>query len=218
VTTPCLLDLRGIPADDADLSPVVAHLESGGLLAYPTETVYGFGGLATETSVDAVRRLKRRTDSKSLLVLVPGADAVQDLQWTDEARELAKVFWPGSMTLVLSDPRGIFPGGIRSGEGSVAVRVSPHPLVGALLRSVDSLTSTSANEPGSPSALSGDEAYRAAIAVGAGSEMLVLDGGTLPPSGPSTIIDCTGPSPVVLREGTIPVGRLRCVLPEIHGI
>ncbi len=223
---PRVLDLRAdLAAGGAEhaglslaLRPVVDHLRAGGLLAYPTETVYGFGAAATPEGVAAVAGLKRRVGDRPLLVLVPDADAVGALAWTDEACELADVFWPGAVTLVLGDPGGIFPSGIRSPAGSVAVRVSPHPFVRALLEGWGApLTSTSANVPGTAPARSGEGALAAARALAAGAEMLVIDGGTLPESGPSTIVDCTGTRPVVVREGTVPLHRLRCALPDIHG-
>jgi len=215
---PALLDLRGTLPTPQDLAPVAEHLRSDGLIAYPTETVYGFGGLCAPGPVDRLRDLKRRAEDRPLLVLVPSAAAAAGLRWTDEAHELASVFWPGAVTLVLADPGRLFPDGVRSAEGTVAVRVSPHPLVAALLELLPTpLTSTSANAPGGPPATSAPDARRAAVELGAGPEMLVMDGGPLPPSGPSTIVDCSGPLPVVVREGTVPLGRLRCVLPGIHG-
>jgi len=193
-------------------------VRGGGLLAYPTETVYGFGGACTPEGVSRVRALKRREGDKPILVVVRGMDEVASLRWSEEARELARIFWPGAVTLVLADPAGIFPPGVRNSAGGVAVRVSPHPLVGVLLEELGApLTSTSANAPGEPPARSGAEAARAAEALGAGQEMLVLDAGTLPASGPSTIVDCTGARPVVVREGSVPLQRLRCALPDIHG-
>ncbi len=215
---PRILDLRHIPAADADLGMVAEHVRSGGLVAYPTETVYGFGGTCTGGSVARLVALKRREKGKPLLVVVRGVDELAGLRWTEEALELARIFWPGAVTLVLGDPDGIFPPGVRSPTGSVAVRVSPHPLVGALLERLEApLTSTSANVPGEAPARSGAEAAAAASALGAGEEMLVLDAGTLPASGPSTIVDCTGTHPVVVREGSVPLQRLRCALPDIHG-
>jgi L-threonylcarbamoyladenylate synthase len=212
-----VLDLRATPAPDADLGAVAAHLRAGGLLAYPTETVYGFGAACSPEGVARVAALKGRTSDKPLLVLVPDAVAVARLAWTDGARELAGIFWPGAVTLVLDDPLGIFPPGIRSPAGSVAVRVSPHPLVRALLGLFEApLTSTSANAPGEEPARSGSEALAAARALRAGDELLVLDAGTLPGSEPSTIVDCTGARPVVVREGSVPIHRLRCAVPDIH--
>ncbi|HKJ00806.1 MAG TPA: hypothetical protein VJ997_00085, partial [Longimicrobiales bacterium] len=69
--------------------------------------------------------------------------------------------------------------------------------------------------PGQPAARSGEEALSAAASLGVGAEMLVVDVGLLPASGPSTLVDCTGPAPVVVREGSVPLHRLRCALPEI---
>jgi len=217
MSRPAVLDLRGTLPGPSELAPVAEHLEGGGLLAYPTETVYGFGGICTPDVVRRVRDLKRRADHRPLLVLVPSAGAAGGLRWSDEARELADVFWPGALTLVLADPGETYPPGVRSAEGTVAVRVSPHPLVATLLRLLSApLTSTSANAPGGAPAVSGQEALQAAVALGAGSEMLVVDVGRLAPSGPSTIVDCSGPAPVVIREGTLPVARLRCALPGLH--
>ena len=217
VSGPAILDLRGTLPTPSELAPVADHLRSGGLLAYPTETVYGFGGLCTPTEVERLRSLKRRAEDRPLLVLVRDAHAAAGLRWSDEARELASIFWPGALTLVLADPERIFPEGVRSADGGVAVRMSPHPLVAALLELLPTpLTSTSANAPGEAPARSGQEALHAAVTLGAGTEMLVLDGGHLPPSGPSTIVDCTGAAPVVIREGTLPLSRLRCALPALH--
>lgn len=218
MTPPRVLDVRGLRPGDVDLDAAVAHVRGGGVLAYPTETVYGFGSVCTSEAVARVAALKRRGEAKPLLVLVRDAEDVADLAWNDPARELARIFWPGAVTLVLSDPAGRFPAGIRSPEGGVAVRVSPQAWVDVLLaRLGQPLTSTSANAPGAQAARSGDEALRAAEALGAGPELLVLDAGMLPPSGPSTIVDCMRAVPVVVREGSVPLHRLRCALPEIHG-
>jgi L-threonylcarbamoyladenylate synthase len=211
------MDLRGVAGEDLDVTAAVHHVQAGGLLAYPTETVYGFGGACTADGVSALGRLKVRRPGQPFLALVPSADFVSALGWTDEARELASVFWPGALTLVLKDPVGMFPPGIRSEDDTVAVRVSPHPVVRALVGSGHmAITSTSANAPGQPPATTGDEASAVAQELGARGTVLVMDVGTLPPSGPSTIVDCTGFSARVLRAGTVPVDRLRCALPEIR--
>ena len=218
MSRPSLLVVRGNPPAPEDLAPVAEHLRSGGLIAYPTESVYGFGGLCTPDPVHRLRELKRRAEDRPLLALVRSAEAAAGLRWTDAAVELASVFWPGAVTLVLADPARLFPDGVRGADGTVAIRVSPHPLVAALLELLPTpLTSTSANAPGGAPAIGGEEAFQAAVRLGAGAEMLVVDGGPLPPSGPSTIVDCSGPSPLVVREGSVPLGRLRCVLPGIHG-
>lgn len=215
---PRIVDLRATAIDSLDLSGAAAHLRGGGLVAYPTETVYGLGGLCTTEIIARIRELKGRSPEKPFIAVVRSADDVSRLSWTAAARELARIFWPGALTLVLRDPEAAFPWGVRSADGAVAVRVSPHPVVMRLLDAVAApLLSTSANAAGESPARSGGEALEVVRRLGAGSEMWVLDVGLLPPSGPSTVVDCTASHPVVLREGTVPLGRLRCVLPDIHG-
>lgn len=208
------LDLRGDP--EADLGAVISHLAADLPLAYPTETVYGLGGAVTPAGVRRVQRLKNRDTKRPLLMLIEGPDDAAGLRWTPEARTLAEAFWPGALTLVLEDPDHIFPPGVRNNEtGGVGVRVSPHPLVRRLLGAYGRpLTSTSLNEPGMPPARSGREAGE--VAARLDDEIFVLDAGTLPLSAPSTLVDCTGPDPLVLRAGSVPVARMRCVIPEIH--
>jgi L-threonylcarbamoyladenylate synthase len=213
-----VLDLRAGMHEGAELDAAVEHFRAGGLLAHPTETVYGFGGPATAAGVAALRGLKGRDDEKPFLLLVPSIEAVSGLVWTEPALELARAFWPGSLTLVLVDGSGTFPPGVRSAAGGVAVRVTSHPVTRVLVERLGvPMTSSSANAAGAAPAASGDEALEVARAAGAGRELMVVDAGRLAPSPPSTVVDCTGASPVVLREGATPVHRLRCVLPGIHG-
>jgi L-threonylcarbamoyladenylate synthase len=217
MTGPRVIDFRDTTRAADTLDSVLDHLRLGGLLAYPTETVYGFGGLPTRSVIERLVALKRREPAKPMLLLVQDTEAVSDLTWTPEAIELADVFWPGSVTLVLSDPGARYPEGVRGSDGGVAVRVSPHPLVRELVSGVGGpIVSTSANRPGEAPALDAQGALGAALAAGAGEDLWVLDGGVLDPSPPSTIIDCSGPEPVVLRQGAIPLGRVRCVLPGVH--
>ena len=215
MSEPRLVDVRAFPGDDAPIGSVMDHLHGGGLLAYPTETVYGFGGRPDPTVIRRLLRLKGRDPGKPMLLLIPDRESVKDLLWTREAADMAEVFWPGSVTLVLSDPRSRYPEGLRGPEGNVAVRVSPHPLVRALVNGAGPILSTSANRSGEPPALDAQTSFETARAVGVGDEMWVLDGGALEPSPPSTVVDCSGSTPTVLREGTITLGRVRCVLPDI---
>lgn len=216
---PRLLKIWGDPPDAGLLGMVVRHLSSGGLVAMPTETVYGFGGALRETALKALQRMKERGGEKPFLVLVPGVDSVSDLGWTPVALALAEVFWPGALTLVLRDEGNRFPPGVRSAQGTVAVRQSPHPVARGVVEALgEPMISTSANPSGGIAALSAGEALETARSLGAGDQLWVLDGGLLPPSRPSTIVDCTGPQPVMLRAGSIPLNRLRCVLPDLGGL
>jgi len=214
---PRVVDFCFGPPGPEHLDEVVRHLRSQGIVAMPTETVYGFSCLLQDSPLREVRRLKGREGDRPFLLLIPHAGVVSELEWTPEARELAKAFWPGALTLVLRDPSRRFPDGVRSAQDGVAVRVSPHPVARAVVELAgEAMVSTSANPPGGLPALSGPEALAAAVALGAGESLWILDGGPLPPSGPSTIVDCSGPKPVVRRVGAIPLNRLRCVLPEAH--
>jgi L-threonylcarbamoyladenylate synthase len=218
---PVAVDVRA--GLDAIMPDVVRHLRADGVIGYPTETVYGLGGAATPAAVARVRALKSRDSTKPLILLVASADAVSDLRWTGPARALARAFWPGPLTLVLEDPRGIFPPGVRHEDThAVGARVSPHPLVARLLAELGGpLTSTSLNAPGENPAVSGAEALEVVRRLG-GRDVLVLDGGPLASSKPSSVVDCTGREPVLIREGAVPTSSLRrtvpaLVVPEIDG-
>lgn len=213
---PQLVDFRDFSSDDAPLHSVISHLKFGGLLAYPTETVYGFGGIPDRAVISGLQHLKGRDASKPMLLLIPDRASVEDLVWTEEALDMAEMFWPGSVTLVLSDPSSRYPEGLRSSEGNVAVRVSPHPLVNALVDGAGPILSTSANLSGQRPALDPQDSLDTARAAGIGEELWVLDGGVLEPSLPSTVVDCSGSTPTVLREGSIPLGQVRRVLPDIN--
>ena len=211
------LDFRSYPLDGPDLGTVVGHVEAGGLLVYPTETVYGLGGVVVDSVLGALVAAKKREADEPFLLLVPSRESVDHLAWTPAAMDLADVFWPGSVTIVLRDETGRFPPGVRSPGGAVAVRMSSHPLIVDLVNTLRApLISTSVNTPGEPPALSVAEAVQAVESLGLSKDILILDGGRLDSSSSSTIIDCSGDHPVMLREGTVPLERVRCVLPGVE--
>lgn len=209
--------LRVDPRDRAQLDRIATHLEEGGLLGYPTETVYGLGAGVTPGGIRAVRRLKGRREAKPFLVLVPDRDSedAARLDWTPSALALAEAVWPGALTLVLRDPGAGYPDGVRSAEGGVAVRVSSDPFVTAFMRRWRRpLLSTSANRAGDPPAGSAGAVRRLSGAEGA-DRLWIVDGGPRREGQPSTIVDCTGPAPRLLREGALPLSRLLEVEREI---
>lgn len=209
--------MTAVPFRTADqvrqaIPAVAAHLQSGGLLAYPTETVYGLGSRPTEADVAALFALKGRARDKPFLLLVSnqGMAEARGLRFTEPARALANAFWPGPLTLVLSGGEGHLPDALRGPEGGIAVRWTSHADVARLIEVLGyPLTSTSANRPGGSTA-PGVEAithdFPEAIADG---RLLVLDGGTLGQVPPSTVVDCTGAQPRLLREGAISRSELR---------
>jgi L-threonylcarbamoyladenylate synthase len=215
---PRTLEMWGDPPDQELITMVASHLRGGGLVAMPTETVYGFGAALKGKAVKEIQRLKVRGPEKPFLVLVPGLESVSGLSWTPQARDLADTLWPGALTLVLEDPQGLFPLGVRSADGTVAIRQSPHPLARGIVEALgEPIISTSANPPGGVPALTAQEAWETARSLGAGDDLWVLNSGPLDPSQVSTVVDCTGPEPKVLREGSVPINRLRCVVPGMGG-
>lgn len=200
-------------ADVAAALPVVAaHLRRGGLLAYPTETVYGLGSAPEAGPLEALAELKGRPKGKPFLLLIAGREMAErfGLQFNASARALAGAFWPGPLTLVLPGGEGRLPERLRGAEGGIAVRHTSQPGMQRLVAALDlPITSTSANRPGgapAPGAAKLVELFRTAIDAG---DLLVLDGGALGNVPPSTLVDCTGPVPALIREGAIPREELR---------
>lgn len=205
---------------DAAVAPAIAHLEARRVLAYPTETVYGFGGAIDRDSVAALVSLKGREPNKPFLLLVAGSDMLErlDLHFPTYAAAMAARHWPGPLTLVLpGGDRRVAPQ-LRGPEGGVAVRWTSHVALQRLIRSYgQAITSTSANRPGVPPATSAPEIVSQWADAIARGTLLVLDGGRLQPSPPSTVVDCTGRRPRVIRPGAIPASVLRGSAPQLIG-
>jgi len=194
------------------LATVTAHLRRGGLLAYPTETVYGLGSRAREADVRALARLKGRRSDKPFLLLVSGrtmAEA-QGLAFNEVASALARAFWPGPLTLVLPGGGGRLPDLLRGPEGGIAVRWTSHRGMARLVEALgEPITSTSANLPGQPPAPGPEAILRDFAAPAEAGTLVVLDGGVLGNSPPSTVVDCTRPTPRLVREGALTLADLR---------
>jgi L-threonylcarbamoyladenylate synthase len=205
---------------EASLGGTVAHLEAGGMLAYPTETIYGFGGAVDRDAVDRLIQLKRRPPAKPFLLLISDSDMLArfDLHLTSSAARLAARHWPGPLTLVVPGGEHRIPASLRGPEGGVAIRWTSHPALQRLIAAYgDPITSTSANLPGLPPAMAASEIveqWSDAVARGA---LRVLDGGRLEPSSPSTVVDCTGRRPRVIRPGAIAAETLRESVPDLIG-
>lgn len=209
------------PAEvDGALRDVLAHLANKKVLAYPTETVYGFGTAVDHESVEALVQLKGRPPRKPFLLLIgdPSQVARLNLQLPTYAAHLAARFWPGPLTLVLPGGDHRVPERLRGPEGGVAVRWTPHAGLQRLLAAYgEPITSTSANRPGVPPAMTVAEIvdqWPDAIHRGL---LHVLDGGRLSPSPPSTVVDCTGRRPRVIRPGVLSASVLRECVPTLVG-
>jgi L-threonylcarbamoyladenylate synthase len=164
--------------------------------------------------------MKRRPPGKPFLLLVAGSDMIErlDLHLSSYAANLAARHWPGPLTLVLPGGERRVPDRLRGPEGGIAVRWTSHRAVARLIRAHgDAITSTSANRPGVPPAMSAGEILSQWADVIARGQLRVLDGGKLVPSAPSTVVDCTGRRPRVIRPGAIPATVLRESVPNLIG-
>lgn len=205
---------------DAAIGPALEHMEARRVLAYPTETVYGFGGAIDRDSVATLVAMKRRPAGKPFLLLIDGSEMIarMDLHLPSYATTLAARHWPGPLTLVLPGGEGRVPPQLRGPEGGVAVRWTSHASIQRLIRAHgDPITSTSANRPGVPPAMTAGEIVSQWPDAVARGELRVLDGGRLTPSDPSTVVDCMGRQPRVIRPGAIPARVLRESVPGLIG-
>jgi L-threonylcarbamoyladenylate synthase len=207
-----MLPFRTDAEIEAAIPVTAAHLERGGLLAYPTETVYGLGSGPSVAALEALARLKGRALDKPFLILVSSRAMVEEwgLVLSAAARALAAAFWPGPLTLVLPGGEGKLPDQLRGREGGIAVRHTSHAGIARLVAATGQpLTSTSANRPGDPPAPGADRIREVFAAEVERGELLVLDGGVLGNVPPSTLVDCTSAVPRLVREGAIPRAELR---------
>ena len=207
------LDARNILAQDFPLEEIIGHMSSGGVIIHPTETVYGFGGIPHVDVTDKIALLKDRTPRKPMLLLVPDKKSTEGLEWTPEALILADAFWPGPLTIVLSDKNVKYPKSVRNATGGVGVRVSPHPIVSILVKELGGpMVSTSAN-------ISGEQPLSDATRIVESKhlsfvqDLLILDIGPLPHSLPSTVIDCSKETLKILRRGAISFRQIERLFP-----
>lgn len=188
---------------DAALPRIIDHLRADRLIAYPTETVYGFGGAVTDAAAARLRTLKLREAHKPFLLLITDLAQVPGIVLPAAARTLADHFWPGPLTLAVPAAGHTFPPGAVSADGMVALRATPHDAMRRLIQRLGApITSSSANAPGQPPARTAAEAAAALRALDA-TDVLVLDGGELAPSQPSTVVACDGDRVRIVRAGVI---------------
>ena len=205
--------------DPEDPTPAVRRaadvIRAGGLVALPTETVYGLGADATsERAVRGIFEAKGRPASDPLIVHLPDADAVASVAAEIPASvpPLADRFWPGPLTLIV--PRGeAVPAAVSSGRDTVAVRVPRHPVALALLREASlPIAAPSANLFSRPSPTRAEHVLEDL----GGRIDLILDAGPCEVGVESTVLDLTVSPPQVLRPGGVSLEELRSVLGEVR--
>ena len=203
------------PPSAPDLIAAAAQrLAAGGLVAFPTETVYGLGARADDdAAVAAIFAAKGRPSEHPLIVHLAQAGAAREFaaHISSDAQRLMKAFWPGPLTLIVPRRAGRAQAAA-AGQNSIGLRVPSHPMALALLqaceqRGVAGLAGPSANRFGRVSPTSA-----AHVMQEFGPGLMVLDGGPCSVGIESTIIDCTGPAPALLRPGQLAVQDLERVL------
>ena len=190
-----------ISSDEPDaIQRALEILNSGGLVAFATDTVYGVGALAFDgKAVQSIYAAKNRAVEKAIPVLIGEESDLEKVGMNipDIAHRLASRFWPGPLT-VLVPKRPSLPEAVSATE-TVGVRIPDHEVARALLRAAGPMAVTSANISGQPSPSTAEEVFAQLD----GRIPLIIDGGRTTGGVPSTLVDCTGEKIKILREGSI---------------
>ena len=190
-----------LPATDDGLRRAAELLQDGALVAFPTDTVYGLGCVASRRdAIDAIFALKRRPTDRLIPMLVAGLDDLDSESWDvdERATALAGAFWPGALTLVIPSAHA---------GPSQAFRAPDHPVALALIRATGPLYTTSANVSDEPDTLDADDVL-IAFATQGDALSAVVDGGRVPGGVASTVLDLSVTPATLLREGPIGRGQL----------
>jgi L-threonylcarbamoyladenylate synthase len=177
----------------AGLTRAAQLIRSGGVIAFPTDTVYGLGAAADdEVATRRIFHIKGRPVGLPLILMVAAESQLENFVHVDSRSEaMMRRWWPGPLTLILH----------ARGGGTLGVRIPKHKVALELLRAAGPLLTTSANLHGKDPAMSASDAELPGV-------MAVLDGGAAPGGLASTVLDLTGPEPHVLREGAITTPEL----------
>lgn len=175
-------------------------LKNGGLVAFPTDTVYGLAALPTSAEfVERLYTVKGRESTRAIAILLSSPAELQEVSLSPSktALQLANKLWPGPITLIV--PKHPDLPDILSPNPTIGVRVPDHVLALDLLKAAGPLAVTSANISGRENTNTAREVLEQLD----GRIHLVIDGGKTPGSVPSTVVDCTTPNPVILRPGPL---------------
>lgn len=204
---------RVVPDDAAGRAAAVEVLRAGGLIALPTDTVYGIAvDLATPGGVERLFEAKRRPPDKGIMLLLDDAAQAARIGVMNRASlALAEACWPGGLTVVVPQrPDVVLPAALTAGTATIGLRVPDHPAPRAIAAGVGPLPTTSANRSGEP-----EPADAAGIVAQLGDAVdLVLDGGPAHGGPASTVVDCTGDRPRILRVGAITAARVAAILED----
>jgi L-threonylcarbamoyladenylate synthase len=195
--------------DSNSLAHALDILSGGGLVVFPTDTVYGLGAMAFDANaVSKIYMAKGRGQEKAIPILVSDVDQIHQVSSgvSDYAVTLGKKFWPGPLTIVV--PRHPTIPDVVSPLSTVGVRIPNLNVARELLRLTGPLAVTSANISGQTSPSTAKGVYAQLT----GRIPLILDGGVTPGGIPSTVVDCTGEAPEILREGPISLEEIMAAI------
>ncbi|PIC74154.1 L-threonylcarbamoyladenylate synthase [Sporosarcina sp. P17b] len=202
--------------NDRIYEQAVDILKSGGIVAFPTETVYGLGAIATDgQAVQRIFEAKGRPSDNPLIVHIGNQSDIEKYATDipEIAEVLMKAFWPGPLTLIMEKKPGVIADVVTAGLSTVAIRMPDHPIALELLRKLDQpLAAPSANRSGKPSPTEADHVYHDLL----GRVPLILDGGETGVGLESTILDITVTPPVILRPGGITKEQLEDLIGTVH--
>jgi L-threonylcarbamoyladenylate synthase len=193
---------RIVPDGHAGRTEAIRVLGSGGLVALPTDTVYGLAAnLAAPGAIERLFVAKRRPADRAVVLMLADADQARELvAWPPAAEALAAAFWPGALTLVAAQrPEARLSTQLTGGRPTVGLRLADHPAPQALASALGPLPVTSANVSGLPEA---SDAAEIVDQLGEAID-LILDGGRSRGGRASTVVDCSADTTRILREGAI---------------
>lgn len=201
-------------AIEKQIKKAVSILKEGGIVAYPTDTVYGLGASMSDiTAVERIFKVKGRPKGMALPVLLANHEQIKQIVTfvPMSAKRLIEKFFPGALTIVLPKSDAV-PDIITGGGKTVAFRIPDHPVPLALVTGLGKpIVGTSANLSGKPSPMTAAEVLEQ---IGDQIDM-VIDGGKTPGGIESTVVDLSGGSPIIRRQGAISIDELRKILPDI---
>jgi L-threonylcarbamoyladenylate synthase len=205
------MNTKVVPIRDPNwVKEAASILRQGGVIAFPTDTVYGIGAvLWDEHAVGRLYQVKNRSAEKAIPVLIPEVRAIAGFAETPspEVGKILSKFWPGPLTVILR-ARADLPQEV-SRDGTVGIRQPDFDVTLDLLREAGPLAVTSANIAGGPSPVTAEEVYDQL----AGRIEYLVDGGKTPGGTPSTVIDCTAGQIIVVRQGPV---ELEAILQAIR--
>ena len=205
-----------ILSDDSAMKEVVGLIREGGVMGYPTETVYGLGGDPFSLrAIERIRLLKERDARKLFLLLISDRKMLRSCVETPspDAIKLMDAFWPGPLTLIFLTQH-VFPRSLTGDDGKIGLRMSPDPFCQGFVEALGRpLISTSANPSDRPPARSADEV----VAYFGDRIDLVVDGGKRGSGTVSTVIDVAGAQFRLLREGAVSRSKIENIVGEIDG-